>query len=192
MANPQTTVTKLEPILEQIPYVDSTQLRAGEFGNPLILDRLFTLLTLLIDSLQKAAASQAQRLNFLTAWQKAYATKMNTIHVFTANNLDNTLNANGTANTNANYISRPSPSDGTTDPAPNATSQASTARQDLNTLNQQYTTSMNSQNSVISNDAKALQSAVNQTNDSVQAQSDMATSLLQQMQTILTSIYQSA
>lgn len=193
MTYPVTTVKKLEPILEKIPYVDSTELRAGEYGNPIILDKLFTLLTLMINSLQQSAAAQAQRLNFLTAWQKAYATKLNTIHVFTANDGDNTLNPDKSPNTQVasggSYISLPPPTSGSTSDPANV---ASTARSDLNTLNQQYTTAMNSQNNVVSNDAKALQSAVNQTNDSVQSQSDMATSILQQLQTILTSIYQAA
>ena len=51
---------------------------------------------------------------------------------------------------------------------------------------------MQGNNGVVSNDSKALQSTINQTNDEVQDQTDMATSILQQLSTILTSIYQAA
>jgi hypothetical protein len=183
MSNPQTTVTSLQPYLQQVGYVDSTSDRAGEYGNPLVLNKLFSLLVLMINALQQAGAQQANRLNFLTAWQKAYTQQMNTIHVFTASNGDGTANIG----TSIDYISVP-PDGSTTD----ATATASNDRSSLNQINTNYSQQMQGNNGVVSNDAKALQSVVNQTNDAVQSQSDMATSVLQQLQTILTSIYQSA
>jgi hypothetical protein len=66
------------------------------------------------------------------------------------------------------------------------------ARADLTTTNSTFTQQIQGNINVVSNDAKALQANVNQSNDAVQSQSDIATSILQQMSTILTSIYQSA
>lgn len=185
MSDPTTTVDKLKPYLDSIPYVDNSNIRAGEFGNPLVLSKLFFLLTLMINSLQNTAAAQAKRLNFLTAWQNAYAAKMNQMHVFVAGNKDNTSN-------NADPLYNISVNNTDPSTAASAGAKASTIRGDLNTLNTGYSQRLQSLNGVVSNDAKALQSAVNQTNDAVQSQSDMATGVLQQLQTILTSIYQNA
>ncbi len=188
MSGPTTTVKGLQPYLDSIPYTDATADRAGEFGNPLILNKLFFLLTLMINSMQQAAAAQAQRLNFLTNWQNAYASQMNTIHVFTQGNGDNTLNPNGSTNSTSEFVSMPPDPSNASSPG----ALASTIRQDLNTTNTNYSTRLQSESGVVSNDAKSLQSAVNQTNDAVQSQSDLATGVLQQLQTILTSIYQNA
>lgn len=155
-----------------VNYVDETTLAPGNYHKPLILDRIFKLLVEMINELQKTAAAQAQRLNFLTEWQKAYTDEMNQIHAFVA------------ANGDGQFSNGSTPLDHPTDSA------ASQARQNLNQTNTNYTQQLQGNNSVISNDAKALQSNVNQTNDAVQAQTDMATSILQQLSTILSSIYQ--
>lgn len=165
-------------------YVDSTNNSWGNFGQPLILDRIFRLLVTMVDVIQKTAAAQANRLNFLTAWQKAYTDEMNQIHAFVANNGDATNNL---------------PSRKPTDPSINWTfggldsagsKQATNMRQDLNTTNTTYTQQMQANSQVVANDAKQLQTLVNESNNAVQSQTDMATSILQQLSTILTSIYQ--
>jgi cob(I)alamin adenosyltransferase len=120
----------------------------------------------MIEALQKTAAVQAERLNVLSQWQKAYTDELNQIHSFVAKNGDAIDN-------------------------PDADSAAAKARQDLNTANTTYTQQGQGNRQVVSDDAKALQSNVNQTNDAVNSQSDMATSILQQLSTILTSIYSS-
>lgn len=172
-------------VIGNVTYVDSTNNSWGNFGQPLLLDRIFKLLVQMIDVIQKTAAAQANRLNFLTAWQKAYTDEMNQIHAFVANNGDASNHihrAIGEPHVNFSY--------GGLDNAGNKT--ATNMRQDLNTVNTTYTQQMQANNQVIANDAKQLQTNVNQSNDAVQAQSDMATSILQQLSTILTSIYQSA
>jgi hypothetical protein len=150
------------------------------------------LLVKMIESLQRTAAAQAQRLNFLSNWQKAYTDQMNQVHAFVA--------ANGDA---ADTVAPTDPNTNQLAPGQRAvnwnyqgglsggSTQAGQIRQDLNTVNTTYTQEMQGNNNVISNDAKALQSNVNQSNDAVQAQTDMATSVLQQLSTILTAIYQS-
>lgn len=169
-----------------VQYVDATNDSWGNFGQPLILDRIFKLLVLMIDVVQKTAAAQANRLNFLTSWQKAYTDEMNQIHAFVSNNGD------------ASNNNPPPPGstikiqwdDSGLDSA--SSKQATNIRQDLNTANTTYTQQMQANNQVIANDAKQLQTSVNQSNDAVQSQTDMATSILQQLATILTSIYQTA
>lgn len=142
--------------------IDNTSLASGHYIKTLIMDRIFKLLIQMVNTLQGVAAAQAARLNFLTQWQKAYTDLQNQIHTFIQNNGD--------------YIS-------------GGGSDASNARDDLNRVNSTYVQNLQNQNSVISDDAKALQSNVNQSNDAVNQQSDIATSILQEMTTILGTIF---
>jgi hypothetical protein len=151
------------------PYIDQSSLSEGHYGKPLILNRIFALLVLMIDRLQKTAASQANRLQFLSAWQKAYTDDLNQIHSFVAGNHDG-QDAGGV-------------------PLDSSHGGAPAIRQDLNSVNSIYTQQIQGNNQLIGDDSKALQSTINQTTDAVTAQSDMATSILQQLSTILTSIY---
>jgi hypothetical protein len=170
MSNHPTTA--IQRVLQEIPYVDKTQPHSANYGNPIILNRIFDLLLLMVNVLQKTAASQAQRLNFLTSFQQAYNEQMNQIHAFVASNGDDSALATG--------VKLDDPTD----------TGASQARQGLNTTNTTYTQELQGNNGVVANEAKALQSVVNQTNDEVQSQTDIATAILQQLSTILTSIYQ--
>ena len=142
--------------------VDATSLHPGKFVMVNILDRIFRLLTKILESMQRVAINQAQRLSFLTAWQRAYTDQMNQIHAFTSNNGD----ASGISGGSGTEF-----------------------REALNQANSQFIEIMRSNRSLISDDAKALQSLVNQTNDAVSQQANMATSILQQFSTILGSIY---
>jgi hypothetical protein len=168
----------LQEVLNKAHYVDQTELAPGNYGNPLILNKVFELLVLMIGQLQKTAAAQANRLNILSDWQMAYTNEMNQIHAFVSGNGDGIQTTEG----GGKFFPLDSVSDTT----------QGQIRQSLNTTNSNYTQQMQGLNGVISNDSKALQSNVNQTNDEVQSQTDMATSILQQLQTILTSIYQAA
>ena len=185
-------------------YVDSTRNAQGLYGRPLVLDRIFSLLVALIDSLQKCAAVQANRLNFLSQWQKAYTDQMNQIHAFVAFNgdgigiidADTAENFDGQVLDGHNTIFGPATLDnllGINNDRRWVDGQkpeeAVKARSDMNTLNTNFTQQMQGNRQVISDDAKALQTSVNQTNDAVQQQTDMATSILQQLSTILTSIF---
>lgn len=141
---------------------DSTSLAPGNYVKTLILNDIFKLLIKVITTLQNVAAAQAERLNFLTQWQKAYTDLQNQIHTFIKNNGDG-ISGGGDDNSNA--------------------------RDDLNRLNSTYTQQLQNQQSIISDDAKALQSNVNQSNDAVNNQSNFATSIIQELTTILGSIF---
>jgi len=183
-------------------YVDATEDNPGHYGKPLVLNNVFDLLVQMIEVLQRTAAAQANRLNFLSDWQKAYTDEMNQIHSFAAANGDAADTSAGEFNDAtprlAAGLSATQPSSVRAgswdykDGLSGTSSQAGAIRQDLNATNTTYTQEMQGNNNVISNDAKALQTNVNQTNDAVQSQTDMATSILQQLSTILTSIYQSS
>lgn len=183
----------------QANYVDSTYNARGLYGRPLVLDRIFSLLVELIDSLQKCAAAQANRLNFLSQWQKAYTDQMNQIHAFTMFNGDGigAFDGNNVDNGEQFYDNNGVPKEDllaindTTRRIDGRSERATKARSDMNTLNTNLTQQMQGNRQVISDDAKALQTSVNQTNDAVQQQTDMATSILQQLSTILTSIFAS-
>jgi hypothetical protein len=59
----------------------------------------------------------------------------------------------------------------------------------LNQLNTGYTQSMQNNQNIISNAAKSLQSTINNSNDAVSTQSTLGTSIIQEMSTLLSSIY---
>lgn len=143
------------------PLITSVETSASK--KVLILDRIFRLLVQMIESLQGVAAAQADRLSFLTQWQKAYTDKMNQVPTFVQNNGMPAI-------------------DGSDD-------KSRGARDDLNRLNSTFTENLRANRSVISDDAKALQSNVNQSNDAVTQQSDLTTSLIQEFSTILGAIY---
>lgn len=158
-------------------YIDETSLQSGNYGQPLVLNRIFKLLVAMIDRLQKTAAAQADRLNFLSDWQKAYTEKINKIHVFAANNGDgNQVNSSGN-----NYF------DPTVDDPDD--SDSAEVRNSLNETNTAFTTQMQGYSQVVGDEAKALQANVTQTNTAVSSQNDMASSILQQLSAILTAIY---
>ncbi len=128
----------------------------------LSINRIFNLLVKMTEALQDTAAAQSGRLQFLSQWQKAYTDSMNQLHQFVANNGDN-------------YSSN-SEDDGK-------------LRDDLNRVNSTYTEELRSRRSQVSDDAKTLQTNVNQTSDAVNQQINMATSLLQELSTILSAIF---
>lgn len=128
----------------------------------LTIDHIFVLLVKMTQALQDTAAAQSGRLQFLSQWQKAYTDSMNQIHQFVKNNGDS--------------IDTSDEDDGK-------------ARDDLNRTNSTYTEELRSRRSQVSDDAKTLQTNVNQTSDAVNQQTNMATSLLQELSTILSSIF---
>jgi len=161
-------------------YIDETELHPGLYGRPLELNRIFSLLVLLIDTLQRTAASQAQRLNFLSAWQKAYTDELNDIHPFLGGTSDGSQ---------LTQVGVPQPQHLDLSLGFGSSQSATLARQDMDNLNTNITQQIQGNSQVVADDAKALQTSVNQSNDAVQAQSDMATSILQTLSTILTAIY---
>src|ERR1700722_3576627 len=92
-----TNTTAIQQVLQKAHYVDSTNDSPGLYGNPLILNRIFDLLVIMINLLQKTAAAQANRLNLLTSWQQAYTAEMNQIHAFVAKNGDGQFSGGATS-----------------------------------------------------------------------------------------------
>lgn len=156
----------------QQTYTKSFNSSAGNFSTSvdtasskgvIILDKVILDLIQMINSLQNVAAAQAKRLNFLTQWQQAYTDEGNQVHYF----------VNG--------------SDGLTG---NTSKQAANVRNNLNSVNQNYSQSIQANQNTLSDDAKSLQSNVDQSNTAVNNQSDIGNSIFQQLSTILTSIFQ--
>jgi hypothetical protein len=97
----------------------------------------------------------------LTQWQKAYTDALAQVHTFISGSVD----IGGTSSGDV------------------------TARNDLNKLNSSLIQTMQNRQSVVSDDAKALQSNVNQSNDAVNQQSNLGTAIIQELGTLLSSIY---
>lgn len=128
-----------------------------------VLDSIYNLIASLLSSLQSVALAQANRLTILTQWQKAYTDSIAQIHVFLAG--DGTRLGGALAN-------------------------SGTVRADLNDhVNTNFREIMQNNRSVVGDDAKALQSNINQSNDAVQQQASMATSIIQELSTILSAIF---
>lgn len=149
--------------MSTIPPVDPTSLAAARFNQTAILNNIFNLILNMVTSLQNVAVAQADRLTFLTKWQKSYTDTMAQIHTFIQGGGDGISAANE--------------------------SWQGAARQSLNQLNSNYIQTLQNRQSVVSDDAKALQSHVNQSNDAVNQQSNLATAIIQELNTLLSSIY---
>ncbi len=144
-----------------VPPYDPTDLKSGHYTETGILNNIFNEVIQMTTVLQDVAASQANRLNFLSQWQSAYTNAMSQVPSFTAG-------------------AGPFSGDNTTD---------SNIRQDLNRVSSAVTQTMQNRQSIVSDNAKALQSNVNQTNDAVNQQSNLGTSIIQEMSTLLSSIF---
>ncbi len=136
------------------------------FCKTLILDRVFDLLVKMIGVLQNAAVAQSNRVNFLSEWQKSYTDAMDQVHSFATRNGDAYDNPDD--DSDADLMSS------------------------LNRSNSIYTTTMQNRRSVVSDDAKSLQTTVNQTSDAVNNQSSLATSFLQELSTLLSTVFRSS
>lgn len=62
-------------------------------------------------------------------------------------------------------------------------------RNQLNQVNQTYTEQIRSRRTIVSDDAKALQTNINQSNDTANQQTSLATAIIQELSTILSAIY---
>jgi hypothetical protein len=144
------------------PPVDPTSLAAGKYSSTNVINRVFKIILEMVNALQNVAAVQAQRLTFMSSWQKAYTDALAQIHTFAKDNGDRF-------------------SFDTTDYA--------TTRDDLNRLNAQFTSTLQNRQSVVSDDAKALQSNVNQSNDAVNQHLNLANTILDELRSLLGSIF---
>lgn len=144
------------------PVPESTSsIGTSKFVSTLVLNRIFSLILGMITSLQSAAASQAHRLTFQSQWQASYTDTLSQVPVFVNSNDGRAFSGNAQGD----------------------------QRSDVNALNTSYTQTLQNRQSVISDSAKALQSNINQSNDAVNQQSNLGTAILQELGTLLSSIY---
>ncbi|HEV8052437.1 MAG TPA: hypothetical protein VGP47_08080 [Parachlamydiaceae bacterium] len=144
--------------------VDPTDLRHGNYTSSIILNRIFALILNMITSLQNATASQANNLTFMTHWQAAYTDAMSQVHTFIKN-----------------------PGSGQLFSADS--SSAASSRNDLNNLNSNFLQTLQNRQTTVSDNAKAIQSNINQSNDAVNQQSNLGTAILQELSTLLATIF---
>jgi hypothetical protein len=137
-----------------------------------ILNDIFYLIVSMIGSIQNVAASQANRLSLYTSWQKGYTDLLNQVHVFTATSKDLLSDTRFEGLDGA----------GLTD--------VQKRRQDEQTnFNAGMIQQITAFKDTVSEDAKALQSRVNQSSDAFNEQANTATAILQEMSTILSAIF---
>jgi len=149
------------PPIPPIVSNDSTSLAVADFGQTQRIDQVFLVLTNLLNILQNVAITQADSLNFFTEWQQAYNNLMSKVPVFTS------------AST----------------PFGGVTTADINIRSNMNNLNSNYLEQIRSNSSIVSDDAKAMQSNISQTTDMVTQFGNMATAFLQEMSTILSAVY---
>jgi len=141
----------------------------------LVIDRILKLLILVIDTLHIISAGQAARLSFLADWQQNYTLLMEEIRTFTSQ----TTKPDGVTGL---PVSR---AIGTA----TAAQQSAQRRGDLNALNTQFTETLRARRDIVGDDSKTLQSTINQSQDAANQQTSIATSILQQISTILSAIF---
>lgn len=140
-----------------------------------ILNDIFLLITGMITALQGVAASQADRLALYTSWQQGYTDLLNQVPTFTGSSKDRLRN---------NVPGSTYPLFGVQDQTLTATRNNEQAN-----FNPGVTQQITAYNNTISTSAKSLQSNVNQSSDAFNNQANTATSLLQNITTILNSIF---
>jgi hypothetical protein len=128
-----------------------------------VIDRILRLLVSMIDVLQRISAAQAQRLTFLTNWQQAYTTMLVDIPVFSKGSEPTGIGVDSDA--------------------------AQTVRQDTATVTQTHQENIKALRTSVQDEAKQMQTTINQSQDAANQQTNMATSILQQLSTILSQIF---
>jgi hypothetical protein len=127
----------------------------------LVLNRIFSLLVMMIEALQKVAAAQSDRLVIYSKWQNAYTDLQNQVKY--ASSGDSRFNSDLSNNTQP--------------------------RTDFNSQNAAYTETIKANSSIISDTAKNLQTNINQSTDAINQQASTATSILQELASILSALY---
>lgn len=133
------------------------------FKKVVILEKILRLIIEMIGSLQQVAASQSDRLRILTKWQSAYTEVETQIPTFLQG--DNLALRVGSGPDTLR------------------------ARDQANAFNQTLTANIQSRRNIIQDDAKGVQSNLNQSNDSANQQANMGTAIIQQMSSLLSAIY---
>lgn len=129
----------------------------------LVIDRILRLLLSITDTLQRLSATQAERLTFLTNWQRAYTNLIAELPQYSKGD-GSVLGLNDDAAAKEN-------------------------RQTANTQFNSLLETLRSRRGLVQDAAKQMQTTINQTQDAANQQTQMATSLLQQLSTILSQIY---
>lgn len=132
-----------------------------------IIFELFNLISDMIGTLQDVAASQSNLLTFYANAQEAYTNLIGKIPTITIDRM-------------TPYIKGASSSGDTS---------VNTLYTEISAENDAFSQKLQSYRSILGDDANQQQSVVNQTNESVNQQADIATSLLQELNTILQSIF---
>jgi hypothetical protein len=127
-----------------------------------VIWKVFNLCVQVIANLETLSTVASGQLNFLTNYQEAYTNLMAQIPVFTA---------------------------GDGSPFGGTDSTSAEARQELNPKNQTLTQNLQSYRDLLGDQAQTVQSNLNQLNQSVNQQSSLCDSILQEMNTILSSIF---
>lgn len=127
-----------------------------------VLMRLFILLVEMIDVLQRVTAAQADRLKFYAEYQKAYTQIIALVPLVDLKTIEF---VEADANERSNLVNQ---------------LQATTGG---------WTETLRGYRSALGDEAKQHQTAVNQSNEIVNQQAQLGTSILQQMSTILTTIF---
>lgn len=145
-------------------------LRSIDSKRLLVIDRILDLIALMLGSLQRSAAAQSSRLVILANWQRAYTDSLGQLHTFTK--------------TDGTGISDPN------NTVANLDQDKANARDELNTkFNDALRNNMQNQRSVLGDDSQALQANINQSTDEVSQQANLASTLLSDLNSLLTAIF---
>lgn len=136
------------------------------FKKVVVIDQILRLIIQMIGTLQKVAAMQSDRLRILTLQQSAYTTMITQVPIFTQ--------GDGSIFGRTDLTSK---------------DEAQKARDQANNYNQTLTETIRSRRTTVQDDAKTMQSNINQSNDSANDQASTATALLQTLSTLLAAIY---
>lgn len=139
-----------------------SSLSGNDSEKALVLNRIIRLLIAIIQTLQNVGIAQANRLTFITKFQNVYTALQTQIPVFLK--------------------------DGTK-PLGDSSTEAGQARNDLNSsFNGVLTDNLRNLRGIQEDAAKKEQTNVNQTNDAVNQQTDMCSTFIQQLSTLLNTV----
>jgi hypothetical protein len=168
-----------DPLNVQLDEMPGSSISGTGSEALLVLNRVLELLIKLVQSLQNVGIVQAQRLTYYTNFQNAYTGMISEVPVFTAGQQLTRINPNGTTSQFASPIGKTG----------SKSTDAGNARNDINSaFNGLMTDNIRSLRDIQENNAKQLQSNINTTNDAVNQQTDMVSTFLQQLSTMLSSI----
>ncbi|HRD55386.1 MAG TPA: hypothetical protein PLC42_03210 [Parachlamydiaceae bacterium] len=172
--SPSRQYTEWVPFVQTLANITAPHVATLPVQDVTILNDILHLVIQMILSIQRVAASQADRLSLYTSWQRGYTDLLNQVHVFTAASDDKLRDFNS----GNPFTDNPSLSD------------VQKKRQDeQGNFNAGMVQQITAYKDTVSEDAKALQSRVNQSSDAFNDQANTATAILQEISTILSAIF---